>query len=288
MEDITIRKMADNLKAAFAGAGIDAGESKAMARLIIEHVKGYKAVDIALHGDRTLLPETAERMRAIARRVIAGEPLQYVLGKAYFHGRDFIVTPATLIPRPETSGLVDLVEDSLRGVRAPRILDVGTGSGCIAISLALDMAYSDVDAVDISADALAVASKNAAALRASVRFFEADARKLEDSLVGGERYDAIVSNPPYVMDKERGSMDARVAEHEPELALFVPDADPLVFYKAIAAFGRDALSDGGRVFFEINPLCASEMKAMLDALGYEAIEIMRDYKGALRYAAARK
>lgn len=287
MAEITIRDMARELESTLAAAGIDAGEAKAMSREIIERIKGYTAVDIAINGHRTLLDETAARMRGIANRVAKGEPLQYALGCAYFRGRDFKVTPATLIPRPETAGLVDLVEDALQGRRGCKLLDIGTGTGCIAISLALDLAYSDVTAIDISAPALAVAKENAKALKASVDFMKADALNLADSPLCDCKFDAIVSNPPYVMDSEKSGMESRVADHEPASALFVPDTDPLIFYRAIAQYALSALDKGGSLFFEINPLCAKELESMLTGMGFSHTDIIRDYKGNLRFAIAR-
>lgn len=284
---MTIREMKAKLAEMLAPSA-GSSEAHAMAQAIIEDVKGYKAVDVALYGHRELLPDTERRMLEIAQQVADGAPLQYVLGKAYFRGRNFSVTPATLIPRPETAALVDMAVDELRGKRDCRILDIGTGSGCIAISLALDLPFAQVDAADISDGALEVAKANAKALGANVRFVHADALRLGDGPLAGHSYDAIVSNPPYVLASERASMDSRVADHEPPIALFVPDAQPLLFYEPIAAYAARALVPGGLLLFEINPLCARQLGAMLHGYGFEDVDILRDYKGALRYASARK
>ncbi|MDE7375868.1 MAG: peptide chain release factor N(5)-glutamine methyltransferase [Muribaculaceae bacterium] len=180
---------------------VGSDEASAMASAIIEDIKGYKPVDVALYGHRELLPETVERMERVAEKVVAGEPLQYALGTAYFRGRHFSVTPATLIPRPETAQLVDMIVSDFTGRSDLRVLDIGTGTGCIAISLALDLPFAQVDAIDISTDALKVAQVNAEALKAkSVRFVEADALRLTP---GSEKYDIIVSNPPYVLESEK-------------------------------------------------------------------------------------
>ena len=283
---MTIREMRTWL-AADLEAAVGADEAKAIADAILQDVKGYTAVDLALYGHRELLAETEERMRAIAKRVKEGEPLQYAIGKAYFHGRMFGVDTSTLIPRPETSQLVDMVADDYRNSRDARLLDIGTGSGCIAISLALDIRYSQVTAIDISPGALQMAESNAKALSAKVRFMQADALNLQTSPLRNATYDAIVSNPPYVLASERKSMDKRVTDYEPPTALFVPDSDPLIFYRAIAQYARYALSDGGKLYFEINPLCADDLRKML-ARTFDRVDIIKDYKGNNRFAICTK
>lgn len=263
-------------------------EAKAMADAIIEDVKGYRAVDVALYGHRELLPGTVQKMLGIAQQVAEGEPLQYALGKAHFRGRVFTVTPATLIPRPETAGLVDMVADCLKDTRDSRILDIGTGTGCIAISLALDVPFAQVVGADISDGALEVARKNANDLKANVRFVHADALHLDQGPLADSEFNAIVSNPPYVLASERADMDPRVADHEPSLALFVPDADPLLFYRPIGQYAAKALAPDGHLFFEINPLCARQIADMLRSQGFDNVEITPDYKGNMRYATAQK
>ena len=283
---MTIREMRTWL-AADLEAAVGADEAKAIADAILQDVKGYTAVDLALYGHRELLAETEERMRAIAKRVKDGEPLQYAIGKAYFHGRMYGVDTSTLIPRPETSQLVDMVVDDYRNSRDARLLDIGTGSGCIAISLALDIRYSQVTAIDISPGALQMAESNAKALSAKVRFMQADALNLQTSPLRNATYDAIVSNPPYVLASERKSMDKRVTDYEPPTALFVPDSDPLIFYRAIAQYAQYALSDGGKLYFEINPLCADDLRKML-ARTFDRVDIIKDYKGNNRFAICTK
>lgn len=282
---MTIREIRTKLTEILAPHVGDA-EAGAMASTIIEDVKGYKAIDVALYGHRELLPDTEQKMLGIAQRVADGEPLQYALGKAYFRGRMFAVTPATLIPRPETAGLVDMAVDRLKSRRDCRILDIGTGSGCIAISMALDLPFAEVVAVDISDGALDVARANAKALKAKVQFVHADALHLDDGPLAGLTFDAIISNPPYVLVSERKSMDSRVTDHEPPTALFVPDSQPLLFYRAIGQYAAKALAPGGWLFFEINPLCASNLADMLRGQGFDNIDILPDYKGNLRYALA--
>lgn len=263
------------------------GEASAMASAIIEDVKGYKPVDVALYGYRELLPETIERMTRVAEKVVAGEPLQYALGTAYFRGRHFAVTPDTLIPRPETAQLVDLIVSDFSGRSDLRVLDIGTGTGCIAISLALDLPFARVDAVDISPQALKVAQANADALKAKhIRFIKADALHLgNESLLDASKYDIIVSNPPYVLESEKTEMDSRVLNYEPASALFVPDSDPLKFYTPIIKFAERALAPSGKLYFEINPKAASHLKSALAFAGFTP-DILPDYKGTLRFAIA--
>ncbi len=267
---------------------VGADEARAMAGLVLETVKGYSPTQLVMYADRELLPGTVQQLTEIADRVVAGEPLQYVLGRAWFHGREFGVSPAVLIPRQETSQLIDIISDDFGGSSDLRVLDVGTGSGCIAISLALDLPFSVVTAVDISDEALKVARGNAESLKAKVKFIHADAFALDKSDVASDNYDIIVSNPPYVLDSERKDIDPRVKDYEPSLALFVRDDHPVDIYKAIADFAALRLSPGGALYFEINPLCASQMRSLLSAAGFRDVDIVCDYKGAKRFAIAKK
>jgi release factor glutamine methyltransferase len=215
------------------------------------------------------------------QRVVSGEPLQYVLGTAFFMGMELRVTPATLIPRPETSQLVDRIVDDMSSRADLRVLDIGTGSGCIAIALARALKFADVNAVDISDEALAVAAENAATLRTDVHFSHADALNMPPM---PNAYDVIVSNPPYIAEHERTDMDARVYDYEPATALFVPDADPLMFYRAIARFAAQSLRPSGKLYFEINPLFVNQLREMLTDTGFADVDIVRDFRGNLRFA----
>lgn len=263
------------------------GEAKAMASLILEDTLGYTPARQLMYGDRELLPESTDMLMRIATRVKDGEPVQYALGKAHFRGRVFKVNPSVLIPRPETSQLVDMIVDASGSRTDLRVLDIGTGSGCIAISLALDLKFPEVDAIDISADALTVARENAEALRARINFIQQDATRLPGALAGNQ-YDVIVSNPPYVLESERAGMDSRVKDHEPGLALFAPDNDPIGIYNGIAGYGMRALEPGGSLYLEINPLCSDKISDMLRPAGYTSVSIIRDYTGTERFATARK
>ncbi len=220
------------------------------------------------------------------RRLAAGEPLQYVLGETDFFGRTFRVDRRVLIPRPETEELVDRIRRTEPAAR--RILDVGTGSGCIAVTLALELPAARVSAVDISDDALTVARANADRLGATVDFRQVDAlHGLEAAFAGEEPFDLIVSNPPYVPERDRAAMHRNVRDHEPALALFVPDDDPLRFYRAIAEAGRTLLRPGGALCFEIYHEAGEALRDLLAALHYTQIELLRDLRDQPRMLCCR-
>lgn len=265
-------------------ATLGAGEARATSRLLMEDVAGFTPKKLFTDGRRELEPETVESLRRMASRIAGGEPPQYVTGSALFMGMKLDVTPAVLIPRPETEGLVDLIIDDYRGRNDLRVMDIGTGSGCIAIALARALPFARIDAVDISPDALEVAGRNSSRLAARVNFGIMDI--LNEQVPAVPSFNIIVSNPPYIAEREKADMDSRVLDHEPAGALFVPDSDPLLFYRAIARYGAGALVPGGRLYFEINPLFASELQKMLADEGYIDIEMRRDYVGKLRFARA--
>lgn len=259
-------------------------EAKATARLVMEDTLGVTPVILFTRGERLVEPETVERFDGIAARIAAGEPPQYVLGRARFMGMDLRVTPDVLIPRPETAGLVDMITDRYGSRTDVKVLDAGTGSGCIAIALARALPFARVEGIDISDKALAVARSNAAALGAKVVFDRVDILNPGDRIAPG--LDVLVSNPPYITDSERPEMEARVKDYEPAAALFVPDSDPLKFYKALSVLGRRILVPGGVLYFEINPLHADALARRLTADGYNDVQILPDYRGLLRYAVA--
>ncbi len=267
---------------------LGASEAEAAARILMEDIAGFDRKKLFADGDRTLIDFIETKLDAAARRVLAGEPVQYAVGRARFCGMDFEVSPAVLIPRPETEGLVDLVTDCLGSRRDLRGLDVCTGSGCIAIALARALPFSVIEACDISEEALEVARANGRRLAPEVEFFKGDALHLP--VPADARYDFIVSNPPYVLPSEKAGMDARVLDHEPALALFVPEDEPLLFYDAIAEYALRALRPGGELFFEINQAEGKAMRDMLASKGFEpsGIEILKDYTGRDRYAIARR
>lgn len=255
-------------------------EAAATARLMLEDVLGVTPTMAVMNADRVIEPETEALFRRMISRIAAGEPPQYVVGKARFMGMEFIVNPSTLIPRPETAELVDLVVDSCAGRKDLTVLDVGTGSGCIAVALARALPFAQVTGIDISPEALDVARRNAETLKTRIDFFCEDI--LAPHSIGQRSFDVIVSNPPYIAESERVDMEPRVVDYEPSGALFVPDDDPLKFYRAICAVaGRAAL------FFEINPRFASHLQKFLAERGYES-EIRPDSFGKKRFIIAKK
>ncbi|MBE6178543.1 MAG: peptide chain release factor N(5)-glutamine methyltransferase [Rikenellaceae bacterium] len=217
---------------------------------------------------------TDEAVDRLCRELRAARPMQYLLGETEFYGRLFRVDERVLIPRPETEELVDWIVRDER--QATRLLDVGTGSGAIAVSLALELPQAEVTAIDLSADALTLAAENAARLGASVRFVEADALQGLAQRFAAETFDLIVSNPPYVPDSDRETMHRNVLDYEPHIALFVPDQDPLRFYRVIAQAAQQLLKPGGKLYFEIYHKAADDLEQLLCALGYEEVTVRRD------------
>jgi len=264
----------------------DEREAKAVTRTVMEQAFGLTLTDIYSGKINELSADERLRAEKICARLLTGQPVQYVLGVADFAGRAFRVTPAVLIPRPETAELCTLVTGREQAASGrPALLDVGTGSGCIAVTLALALPHSEVTAWDISGEALQVARDNARRLQASVRFSRQDAlQPPADTAL----WDIIVSNPPYIAKEEAVLMDARVKHHEPATALFVPDDDPLLFYRAIARYAAPALRPGGRLYFEINPRFARRLERLMTDYGYRDIEVLRDFYGKERFLAARR
>ena len=213
-------------------------------------------------------------LNGFIHRLNKNEPLQYILEEAEFYGRKFRVGPAVLIPRPETELLVKMVVDHFQGNKQEiTLLDIGTGSGCIAITLALELPFATVLATDISSDALGIAKENAKRLTANVQFQIQDI--LNDTLSMGQ-LDAVVSNPPYILENERILLQKKVVEYEPAQALFVPDSNPLLFYKAIAEKARQSLKPGGLLLTEINERLGNDMAALFESLGYADVKIHKD------------
>ena len=270
----------------------DEGEAKAIARMVYEERFGLTLSDIYLGKDTQLSADCQTELEEIAKRLLQGEPIQYVLGQADFCGRTFMVNEHVLIPRPETEELCNwkpLPLPSPKGEGA-KILDIGTGSGCIAITLAAMYPEAQVIGWDISEDALEVAKINAIRNNVNVSFEQVDALHLTSDILHqtSEALSLIVSNPPYICNKERAAMAVNVLEYEPHTALFVPDDDPLLFYRAIAQFGQTALKQGGWLYFEINPLYAREMCDMLRLMSYHDIELKADQYGKQRMIRAQR
>ena len=248
------------------------GEIKALTRIIATELLGVSQMAFYLKDDITLTTEQEALLGNAIERLQKREPIQHILGYSDFCGLRFKVTPATLIPRPETSELVEWIASEATGNES--ILDIGTGSGCIAVSLAHKVPQSKVTAWDISNDALAVATENSKTNGQAVTFEQVDILAYEPT---GEQFDIIVSNPPYIKEVEKAEMEANVLDWEPHTALFVPDKDPLLFYRAIAEKGLFMLTPGGKLYFEINRAHGKESMEMLAALGYTAIELRKDF-----------
>ncbi|MDE5901669.1 MAG: peptide chain release factor N(5)-glutamine methyltransferase [Muribaculaceae bacterium] len=255
-------------------------EAIEMARLIFYALKGWNTTDLVIHAADEVSDFTEGRISEVLGRMKKGEPIQYVLGECRFYGLTLAVRPGVLIPRQETEELVEMIVDANTGRRDLRVLDVGTGSGAIALALARNLEFPDVTALDVSREALSVAEENARRLRADIRFIEADIFTWQPA---EGSFDIIVSNPPYVMESEEKGMEAHVLDWEPRQALFVPDSDPLRYYRRIAEIGTKALVPGGRIYFEINPLCADGMVAMMEKAGYTGVEVEKDICGKRRF-----
>ena len=257
------------------------GEAQAIARLIYEVRYGLTLSDLLMGRDSSVPQDELEQ---IAIRLERQEPVQYILGQADFCGRAFVVNEHVLIPRPETAELCQWI------VPSKKILDIGTGSGCIAITLAAEMPEAEVTAWDISEEALKVAEENAKRTNVHVKFEQVDTLHLTSDICHqtSDVFDLIVSNPPYICNKERETMETNVLEHEPHTALFVPDDNPLLFYRAIAQYGQTALKEGGWLYFEINPLYAETLCEMLSKMSYHDIEIKDDQYGKQRMIRAKR
>ena len=312
----------------------DAGEAQAIVRTVLDVKYGMTLTDIICGKVNEISADEERKLEEIIIRLQKGEPVQYVLGEADFAGRPFHVEPGVLIPRPETAELCqwiekDMIEKSIVSSEdspedssgnspqatddARRILDICTGSGCIAITLGLNIPNSEVTGWDISEDALRIAQGNVEMMKAgNVRIEHQDALALpkaaetdNEKMKGNDdkevvkpkgkaetpstpKWDLIVSNPPYICEKEKADMEKNVLEHEPSLALFVPDEDPLKFYRAIAEYASSALKSGGALYFEINPIYEKETREMLLKLDFKDIETKEDAFGKKRMMRAIK
>ena len=266
-------------------------ETQAILRMILEIRFGLSHADI-LRGKVThLSADDTEELEKIIQRLEKNEPVQYILGQADFCGRTFHVNPNVLIPRPETEELCLWITETVREQSSqPTILDIGTGSGCIAVTLALELPGSKVEAWDISRQAIEVARQNAKQLGAPVTFVENDIQKVADSPInwkslaeGKSKWDIIVSNPPYITTEERKDMEANVLAWEPHEALFVPNNNPLFFYELIVRYAIRNMNDGGMVFFEINPLFEEQVVQTLAAHAFTDIIVREDIYGKRRF-----
>lgn len=280
-------------------------EAKAMTRMLLEDLFSLSFADILCGATEHLSDADTLRLQQSVARLLDAEPLQYVTGTAFFCGHPFHVAPGVLIPRPETEWMVDTAVNLVTS-SAPRILDIGTGSGCIAISISLALTdrHCYTEAWDISEDALRIATDNAERLGADVKFRRRDALRLEEDFpaeknqggaealsytnAAAESWDIIVSNPPYICNREAADMHANVLRHEPHLALFVPDTDPLLFYRAIARYAMRSLRKGGWLLFECNTLYAHDTAQMASDMGFATSVVEDDCFGKPRFVKAQK
>ncbi|WP_432411462.1 peptide chain release factor N(5)-glutamine methyltransferase [Rasiella sp. SM2506] len=264
---------------------------------LAEHYLGYSRFEVSIKGEEEISEVVEAKFSEALQRLQNHEPIQYILGETEFYGLPFKVTPDTLIPRPETEELVEwIVLDSQEIQETPlkphashltpdTFLDVGTGTGCIAISLAKHIKEAKVSAIDISAAALKIASENATMNEVTVNFIHADILK---TTTLSQHYDVMVSNPPYVRALEKEHMQPNVLQHEPEAALFVSNEDPLLFYRTIATLAKTHLTPNGALYFEINEYLSEEMQIMLSDEGFDEIELKKDVFGKYRMLKCRR
>lgn len=259
-------------------------EAANLSRIVCCEMLGQTTIDYYLGKDIILSSKEMQKLNGILARLLNFEPIQYIQGTARFLERSYHVAPGVLIPRPETEGLVEVM---LREIPSDaRILDIGTGSGCIAISLSKAFPNAKVTAWDVSEDALCIARRNNDDLQASVCFVKQDVLAWRGD--GGQCYDVIVSNPPYITESEKQEMERNVLDWEPFSALFVPNNDPLLFYRRIGELGRMMLVDGGRLYFEINRAYGEATAMMLCGQGYTGIRILKDISGNDRFVIAER
>lgn len=254
-------------------------EARSFFYLLSEHKLGLQRVDVALELERIIKKEDLSYFQEAKRKLLTEEPVQYIIGNTEFYGLLFNVNQHVLIPRPETEELIDwIVKDwqSINDARKLTILDIGTGSGCIAISLARALSNADVYAIDVSEKAIEVAKFNAKHHEVDIRFIHSDILEM-NSLP--QKFDIIVSNPPYVRELEKEEIQANVLENEPSIALFVSDENPLIFYKQITTLAKEGLKETGTLYFEINQYLGVETKNMIQEYEYESIDLRKDING---------
>ena len=249
--------------------------------LLIEYHLGLKKVDISLSPEKELTPKESELIFSALYRLKKEEPIQYIIGETAFYGLTFKVDHNVLIPRPETEELVDWIIKDSNKYQSLRILDIGTGSGCIAISLAKHLPNAEVYALDISKKALQVAEYNAKNNKVSIQFIEQDILKTNVTLKGTDnlQFDIIVSNPPYVTESEKAAIKKNVLAFEPHSALFVDDTNPILYYEAIVMFAKKNIRKEGKLFFEINQYLSNVITQMLEKNGLTQIELRKDLYG---------
>lgn len=266
-----IHEIKESLKGVYSES-----EAGALAKLLLVEVFGFSTLELYGGKDKAISEKERSLLNDIIKRLLQNEPIQYILGVETFCGLNFRVDKNVLIPRPETQELVEWILSDNKNLKDGRILDIGTGSGCIAITLAKNLPEVEVEAWDVSKGALQIATQNASDNKVRVHFVEQDVLAF---IPQGTYFDVLVSNPPYITEVEKTEMEANVLEWEPKTALFVQDNDPLLFYRKIASLGRVMLKSGGMLYFEINRAYGQETVQMLEAMGYKDIELRKDSWG---------
>lgn len=264
----------------------DQREAVSITNELLEHITGADRLQRIIDKDKLLTDEQYHQYTSSTEELLQGKPLQHVTHKAYFLGRSYYVNEHVLIPRPETEELVDWIISDHHEDDMLSIIDIGTGSGCIPISIKLQLQHSKVEAIDISEQALEVAQKNSANLKTDVAYLKTDflSNKSREEL---SNYDIIISNPPYIPQNELETLHTNVRDYEPHTALFVPDNDPLLFYRLIAQFGKTHLNDNGSIYCELHVDYAEQTKDMFVSYGYNS-EIRKDMHGNWRMLKATK
>jgi len=284
---MTIRQTVEEIRRQLTGKYPET-EIESFVRILFRHYLDLTPTQIHLLHDHELPDETEKQIRKAVDELRKYRPIQYILGETEFYGLNFELTSDVLIPRPETEELADWIMNEYHRDATLSMVDMGTGSGCIAVTLAVHFHNANVWAVDISEAALAVAKRNAMKNKVLVNFLLKDILNDDLTNFGQGFFDVVVSNPPYVTPSERQYLLPNVLEHEPHCALFTPDDDPLIFYKRIAEFGLKCLKDKGRVFFEINEAYSVETADILKQYGYSDIIPRRDINGKWRMVSAQK
>ncbi|MCO6148418.1 peptide chain release factor N(5)-glutamine methyltransferase [Flavobacterium sp. NRK1] len=261
----------------------DSMEAESFFAIALEELKGWKRTDLALNPDAELSADEVEKWNVIVNALEKQKPIQYIFGKAHFYGLEFEVNENTLIPRPETEELVEWIIGESKHKGQINVLDIGTGTGCIAISLAKNLTDAAVSAIDVSEKALTTAKRNAQHNNTQVNFILKDILAAETL---PQTYDVIVSNPPYVRNLEKAEIKENVLKYEPHLALFVDDNDALIFYRKIALLAKAQLSPNGRLYFEINQYLGTETVQMLEDFGFTNVVLKKDMYGNDRMVAA--
>ncbi|CAM3426732.1 peptide chain release factor N(5)-glutamine methyltransferase [Aequorivita lipolytica] len=267
-----ISELKSNFKTTLSGL-YPSEEIQSFFNILSEEYLNLSRIEVALHPEKTISTEDAEKFQEALLQLKNYKPIQYIIGETEFYGLPFKVNKHTLIPRPETEELVEWI---LSKQKLITILDIGTGTGCIAISLAKNLPNSKISALDISKEALKIAHQNAKLNKVEVEFFQADILKTKTL---PKQYDVIVSNPPYVRELEKKQMQQNVLKYEPDSALFVKDEDPLLFYRAISQLAKTNLKANGKLFFEINEYLADELTQLLKSKGFQNIEVKKDIFG---------